>query len=155
MTTKRIIIIVGLVFAGAMLLITLFVGALAGVFFYSIAQSDAAGMAKKFLRENEKLTADIGEVQGFGSFITGRLDRSSAEGGASLHLKVIGAKRQVQASVNLIYGQNYGAWRVTGAAYRNEAGQLIELLDKYEPEKFEEKSLPEEPAAQTRQSNSD
>lgn len=137
MTTKKLIIIIVGVIAALGLIIALFVGAIVGITFYSISHSEAAVTAKDFLRSSEKLQQDIGKVQDFGTFITGSINTRNADGAAQLNLKVIGERRTVNASVELMYRQNR-AWRVTGASYVNEAGQTVDLLGQYEnspPEK--------------------
>ena len=131
MTTKKIIAVIATVAVIAGVLIALFVGAIVGVAFYSIAKSDAATQAKSFLQRNEKLRQDIGDVEDFGSFITGNINSSNADGEANLHLKVIGSKRTVNATVSLMYQENR-AWRVTGASYVNAEGRTVDLLDWYE-----------------------
>lgn len=131
MTTKKIIAVIATVAVIAGVLIALFVGAIVGIAFYSIAKSDAATQAKTFLQQNEKLRSDIGNVDDFGSFITGSINSSNADGQANLHLKVIGSRRTVNASVNLMYQENR-AWRVTGASYVNADGRTVDLLDTYE-----------------------
>jgi hypothetical protein len=129
MTKKNIVIILSILGVLA-LLVVLFVGAILGIVFYSISQSEAARTAKSFLQSNERLKQDIGEVKEFGSIITGSVKSHSDSGDATLYIKVIGERRTVNATVVLIYrsGRN---WRVTEANYRNEAGQTVELLDKY------------------------
>lgn len=131
MTTKKLIIIIGSVLAAIVLLIVLFAGAIIGIVFYSIGQSDAAEASKKFLKENEKLRQDIGNVTDFGTFITGSVNSSSDGGVATLYLKVIGERSTVHTRVDSIY-RNGKAWRVTGASYENAAGQTIKLLEPYD-----------------------
>ncbi|MBA2646112.1 MAG: hypothetical protein H0U81_04860 [Pyrinomonadaceae bacterium] len=133
MTPKRIALIVGGVLAGVVLLVALFAGAIVGVALYAVGHSDAAETAKAFLKSNEKLKADIGEVKDFGWLVTGGTVANSADGNASLNFKVIGEKRNVNASVQLIYKEGR-TWRVAGATYQNDSGRTIELLDKYESE---------------------
>jgi hypothetical protein len=130
MTTKKLLIIVFSILGSLFLLVALFVGAILAVAFYTIGHSEAALTARKFLKQNEKLKAEIGEVQDFGSFVTGSIDTNSSEGTATLSLKVIGARRTINATVSMLYGQT-GKWRVTDASYVNEAGQTVYLLDKY------------------------
>ncbi len=142
MTPKKFLMIVGGVLAGLVLLVVLFVGAVAGVVFYAIGNSEAAEAAKVFLRTNQKLRAEIGDIQGFGWFVTGGVNARNADGDARLNLKVIGERRNVNASVALFYKSGH-KWRVSGASYKNEVGQIVELLDKYE----------DEPAAESRSLN--
>jgi hypothetical protein len=108
------------------------VGAIIGITFYSISKSEAATTAKTFLKNNEKLKQDIGEVKDFGAFITGSINTQNTDGAATLSLKVIGERRTINANVSLMYRDNR-AWRVTDASYQNEQGQTIKLLDPYEP----------------------
>lgn len=132
MTTKKLVIIIGSIFAAVVLLVAIFVGGIVGLAFYSIGKSEAATTAKTFLKNNEKLRQDIGNVTDFGTFITGSINSSNADGEATLSLKVIGEKRKVNAIVSLMYRDNR-AWRVTDASYVNENGQTVKLLDGYEP----------------------
>ncbi|HEX8137800.1 MAG TPA: cytochrome c oxidase assembly factor Coa1 family protein [Pyrinomonadaceae bacterium] len=129
MTKKNIVIILSILGVLA-LLVVLFVGAILGIVFYSISHSEAAQTAKSFLQSNERLKQDIGEVKEFGSIITGSVKSHNDSGDATLSIKVIGERRTVNARVVLMYraGRN---WRVTEANYRNEAGETVELLDKY------------------------
>lgn len=131
MTTKKIVIIVVGIVAALALVIALFVGAIFGIVFYTLGNSEAAETAKQFLRKNEKLKRDIGEVRDFGAIVTGNVNVDNSDGQATLNLKVIGERRTTNVSVNLIYKNRY-QWRVTGATYKNEAGRTVELLDKYE-----------------------
>ncbi|HEV2913322.1 MAG TPA: cytochrome c oxidase assembly factor Coa1 family protein [Pyrinomonadaceae bacterium] len=128
--TKRTIIILVSVLGGLVLMAALFAGAIVGIVFYTISHSEAAQTARSFLQSNEKLKQDIGEVKDFGSIITGSINSRNNDGDATLNIKVKGTRRTVNATVVLMYraGRN---WRVTDAVYENEAGQTIELLDKY------------------------
>jgi hypothetical protein len=76
------------------------------------------------------LKQDIGEVKDFGSFVTGNINVSNGDGEATLYLKVIGEKREVNARVDLSYRSNRN-WRVTGASYQRD-GQTIDLMKPYE-----------------------
>jgi archaellum component FlaG (FlaF/FlaG flagellin family) len=129
MTKKHIIILLSILGVLA-LVVVLVAGAIVGIVFYSISHSEAARTAKSFLQSNERLKQDIGEVKDFGSIITGSVKSHNNNGDATLYIKVIGERRTVNATVLLMYraGRN---WRVTEANYRNEAGQTVELLDKY------------------------
>jgi len=67
MSTKKIVlIIVGVVLALG-LIVALFVGGIAWFAFRAIANSEAAETARTFLRNNETLKEDIGEVKDFGT----------------------------------------------------------------------------------------
>jgi hypothetical protein len=131
MTTKKLVIIIGSVLAAAALLVVIFAGGIVGLAFYSIGKSEAATTAKTFLRNNEKLKQDIGNVNDFGTFITGNVSTRNADGEATLSLKVIGERKTVNATVSLMYRSNR-AWRVTDASYVNDSGLTIKLLDPYE-----------------------
>ena len=98
--------------------------------FHTIGSSEAADTARTYLRSNEKLKQDVGEVKDFGSFITGNINSSNGDGVATLYLKVIGEKRTVNARVDLSYRSNRN-WRVTEASYDRD-GQTIELMKPYE-----------------------
>lgn len=127
MTTKKIVIIVVSIVVGLGLLVAIFIAGIVGVALYSIGQSEAATTAKSFLRENERLKQDIGEVRDFGSFVTGNVNINNNNGTATINLKVIGERKEVNASVDLIY-RNDQPWRVTGASYTNDAGETVELI---------------------------
>lgn len=133
MSTKKLVIIVVSALAGIALLVTLFAGAIVGVVFYSINNSEATRTAKDFLRGNEKLKQDVGEIKDFGYFVTGSIRTRNDDGNASLHLKVIGERRTVDASVYLTYKRGQ-KWRVTNAFYESETGQTISLLNGNESE---------------------
>ena len=131
MTTKKIVLIVGGVVLVLAFLVVCFVGVILGLALYSVGNSEAAAKAKDFLRTNEKLKTDIGEVRDFGSIITGSVNFRNDSGEATLHLKVIGARKTVNATVDLVLVQG-STWRVSSASYVNESGQTIDLLDPYD-----------------------
>lgn len=131
MTTKKIVLIVAAVVVVLALLAAVFVGGIVGVALYSVGNSEAAARAKDFLRTSDKLTDDIGEVTDFGSVVTGSVNVANNSGEATLHLKVIGERKTVNASVDLIYTKGT-AWRVSKASYVNASGQTIDLLDPYD-----------------------
>ena len=131
MTTKKIVLIVGGVVVVLGFLVAVFVGGIVGLALYQVGNSEAAARAKDFLRNSEKLEIEIGEVKDFGSIVTGSINLHSGSGEATLHLKVIGERRTVNASVHLILVSG-SAWRVSSASYENESGQTIDLLDPYE-----------------------
>src|SRR5256886_17671016 len=130
MSTKKIILIIAGILAALGLIVALFVGGIVWFAFHTIAKSEAADTARTFLRNNEILKQDIGEVKDFGSFVTGNINVTNGDGVATLYLKVIGEKRNVNARVDLSYRSNR-AWRVTGASYDRD-GQTIDLLPAYE-----------------------
>jgi len=131
MTTKKIVIIVVSIVIVLALIVVLFVGGIIGMVFYGISNSDAAQVAKDFLRSNERLKQDIGEVKDFGKFITGNINFNNGDGTAQLNLKVIGERKEVNAAVELVFRSGH-QWRVTAASYKNEAGETIDLLNPYE-----------------------
>lgn len=131
MTTKKILLIVGGVVVVLGLVVVLFVGGIVGFVLYQVGNSQAAVKAKDFLRTSEKLKQDIGEVQDFGSIVTGSVNVNDGNGQATLKLKVIGEQETVNASVHLVY-VNQGDWRVSSASYVNKDGQTIDLLDPYD-----------------------
>jgi hypothetical protein len=131
MTTKKIVLMVGAVVAVLALLAAIFVGGIIGLGLYQMGNSEAAARAKDFLRKNERLKDDIGEVQDFGSIITANVRIDNNNGETTLKLKVIGARQTVNASVDLIYTRN-SAWRVSGASYVNSSGETIDLLNPYD-----------------------
>jgi hypothetical protein len=131
MSTKKIILIIVGIVAALALIVALFVGAIAWFTFHTIANSEAAEASRTFLRNNETLKQDIGEVKDFGSFITGNINTQNSDGEATLYLKVLGEKRTVNARVDLSY-RNNRSWRVTGASYDRD-GQTIDLVQGYGP----------------------
>ncbi|HEY2973560.1 MAG TPA: cytochrome c oxidase assembly factor Coa1 family protein [Pyrinomonadaceae bacterium] len=135
MTTKKIIIIVVSIVIVLGLIVVLFVAGIVGFAFYQISNGEAGTTAKAFLKSNERLKQDIGEVKDFGSFVTGNINVSNGDGTARLNLKVIGERKTVNSSVDLIY-RNGRQWRVTAATYQNEAGETVDLLNPYESRRF-------------------
>ena len=129
MTTKKIILIIGGIISVLALVVAIFVGGIVWFVFHTIGTSEAADTARTYLRSNARLKQDIGEVQDFGSFVTGQINVENGDGVATLHLKVIAEKRTVNARVDLSYRENR-AWRVTGASY-NRDGQDIDLMQGY------------------------
>lgn len=131
MSTKKIILIIAGVIGVLALIVVLFVGGIAWFAIRTIANSEAAETARTFLRNNEVLKRDIGEVKDFGSFVTGNVNVQNADGEARLNLKVIGEKRTVHVTVDLSY-RNNRSWRVTGATYDRD-GQTVDLVQGYGP----------------------
>ena len=131
MTTKKIVLIVLGVVVVLGFVVVLFVGGIVGLVFYQLGNSDAAEQAREFLRTNEKLKADIGEVKDFGSIVTGSINIAGGSGEAILNLKAIGERQTVTATVHLTLVSG-GRWRVTSAAYANASGETIPLLDPYD-----------------------
>ncbi|HBB98530.1 MAG TPA: hypothetical protein DC054_24370 [Blastocatellia bacterium] len=130
MSTKKIVLIILGIVAVLCLIVALFVGGIAFFVFHTIGSSEAANTARTYLRDNKTLKQDIGEVKDFGTFVTGNINVSNGDGTATLYLKVIGEKRNVNARVDLLYRDNR-AWRVTGASYDRD-GQTIDLMQAYE-----------------------
>lgn len=131
MTTKKIILIIAGVLGVLALVVALFVGGIVWFTFHTIANSEAAETARTYLRNNEVLKQDIGEVKDFGSFVTGQINVASGDGEATLYLKVYGEKQTVNAKVDLSYRSNRN-WRVTGASYQRD-GLTVDLMRSYEP----------------------
>ena len=129
MSTKKIVLIIAGIICVLALVVAIFVGGIAWFVFHTIGTSEAADTARTYLRNNARLKQDIGEVQDFGSFVTGQINVENGDGVATLHLKVIAEKRTVNARVDLSYRENR-AWRVTGASY-NRDGQDIDLMQGY------------------------
>ncbi|HUE82378.1 MAG TPA: cytochrome c oxidase assembly factor Coa1 family protein [Pyrinomonadaceae bacterium] len=135
MTTKKIVLILAGVVVTIGLLVCIFVAGIVGFVLYQIGNSEAAATAKEFLRNNELLRQDIGEVKDFGSIITGSVNVVNNDGTATLSLKVIGERRTINATVDLTY-RSGRPWRVTGATYKNQAGELVDLLAAYDARKL-------------------
>ena len=135
MTTRKIVLIIVGVIAAVTLITLVFVGGIVGVALYSVGNSQAAEIARNFLRNNEKLKNDVGEVKEFGSLVTGSVNIDDDNGQATINLKVVGARETVNASVKMIFvhGQS---WRVSSASYVNKAGQTISLQDPYDSKRL-------------------
>ena len=118
MTTKKIVLIVAGVVVVLGFVVLLFVGGIVGFALYQIGNS-------------EKLKSDIGEVRDFGSIVTGGINLSGGSGRATINLKVIGEKKTVNASVDLVLVGG-STWRVSSASYVNDSGQRIDLLDPFD-----------------------
>ncbi len=131
MTTRNVIILVVGIVVVLGLIVAIFVGGIIGVTLYSMGKSEAADTAKTFLRNNEMLKQDIGEIKDFGTFVTGNINIKNADGNATINLKVIGERKTVNASVELIY-RSGRPWRVISASYRTPEGETIDLLNPYE-----------------------
>ena len=127
----QLFLIIGGIIAVLGLIVALFVGGIAWFAFHAIGTSQAADQARTYLRNNQVLKQDIGEVKDFGSFVTGNINAHDGDGEAALYLKVIGEKRNVNARVDLSY-RNNRSWRVTGASYERD-GQTVDLMRGYEP----------------------
>jgi len=135
MTTKKIVLVVGGVVVVLALLVVCFAGGIVGFALYQIGNSDAAARARDFLRNSEKLKAETGPVKDFGRIVTGSVNLHNGNGDATLHLKVIGDRKTVNATVDLVLVKG-GTWRVSSASYVNEAGQTMDLLDPYDTKRL-------------------
>src|SRR6266511_6431082 len=116
MSTKKIILIIGGILCVLALLVAIFVGGIAWFVFHTIGSSEAADTARTYLRTNQKMKQDIGEVKDFGSLVTGNINVSNGDGVATLYIKVYGEKKTVNARVDLSFRNNRN-WRVTDASY--------------------------------------
>jgi len=128
-TTKIVAIVLGIV-AVLGVIVVLFVGGILWFTFHTIGSSQAADAARTYLRNNEKLKSDIGEVREFGSFVSGNINVRNQNGDASLSLKVYGERKTVNATVDLMYRNNRD-WRVTGAQYASD-GRTVDLMSAYD-----------------------
>jgi hypothetical protein len=131
MTNTKIVVIIVSVVVVLGLLAALFVGGIAWFALRAMGNSEAAETARTFLRNNEVLKRDIGEVKDFGWLVSGNINTTNGDGAAQLHLKVIGERKEVNATVELTY-RSGRPWRVIAASYRNEAGEVINLLNPYD-----------------------
>jgi hypothetical protein len=131
MTNKKIVVIIVSIVVVLGLVALFFVGGVAWFALRAMGNSDAAETARAFLRNNEALKRDIGEVKDFGWLVTGNINTTNGDGAAQLSLKVIGERKEVNATVELIY-RSGRPWRVTAASYRNETGETINLLNPYD-----------------------
>ncbi|HEY3104166.1 MAG TPA: cytochrome c oxidase assembly factor Coa1 family protein [Pyrinomonadaceae bacterium] len=134
MSTKQIVLIVLGIFVVLALIVVLFAGVIMWFAFSTIGKSEAADAARAYLRTNQKLKQDIGEVKDFGSIVSGSINVQNQNGDATLNLKVYGERKTVNATVDLMY-RNNRSWRVTGAKYESN-GRVIDLMSAYgtEPE---------------------
>ena len=131
MTTKKIVLIVAGVVGVLGLVVVLFVVGIVAFALYQVGNSEAARKSKDYLRTNEKLKQDIGEVKDFGSIVTGSVSISDSTGNATINLKVIGEQKTVNASVDLILVSG-SSWRVSAASYVNQSGETVDLLNPYD-----------------------
>lgn len=131
MTTKKIVIIVVSIVLVLGLLVVVVVGGIIGIALYSVGHSEAAETARNFLRANERLKQDVGEVKEFGSFVTGSININNGNGTSTVNLKVVGERKTVNASVDLVYRSGQ-PWRVVAASYQNDKGETVELLNPYQ-----------------------
>ena len=134
MTTKKMLLTIGGVVVVLGFLVVCFVGAIVGFALYQVSNSEAAAKARDFLRRSEKLQTDIGTVKDFGSIVTGNVSVDDASGTATLHLKVIGERQTVNATVEMLLSNRM--WSVGSAYYVNSSGQRIQLLDPYDTKRL-------------------
>jgi len=134
MTTKKILLAIGGVVVVLGFLVVCFVGAIVGFALYQVSHSEAAAKARDFLGKSEKLQTDIGRVKDFGSIVTGNVSVDDASGTATLHLKVIGERQTVNATVEMLLSNRM--WSVGSAYYVNSSGQRIQLLDPYDTKRL-------------------
>ena len=131
MSTKKILLIIGGIVVVLGLIVALFVGGIVFFVFRTIGNSEAADTARAYLKKNEKLKQEIGEVKDFGWLVSGNINFSNGDGVATLYLKAIGEKGDANARVDLQYRDNR-AWRVTGASYTRD-GKTVDLMQAYGP----------------------
>ncbi len=131
MSTKKILLIIGGVVLVLGLVVVLFAGGITFFVFRTIANSEAADEARAYLRKNDKLKQEIGEVKDFGWLVSGNINFSNGDGVATLYLTAKGEKGDADTRVDLQY-RNSRAWRVTGASYTRN-GKTVDLMDAYGP----------------------
>lgn len=131
MSPKKIVLVIAAVVIAFGILVAVFVGGVIVFTLYSFGNSDAAVTAKEFLRKNDQLKKDIGEIKDFGTLVSGNVNITNGTGFARLGLKVIGEKRSVNATVEMLYTSGQ-PWRVTSASYKSDAGQTVDLLNPYD-----------------------
>jgi hypothetical protein len=126
MTNRKLVFIIVSVVGGVVLIAGLAVGGLVWFFLHSMASSEAADTARSYLRGNEILKSDIGEVKDFGSIVTGRINTRNGSGHAVLFFKVIGERRTVRAMIDLYRGKGE-VWRVYSAHYER-GDEMVDLM---------------------------
>ena len=131
MIKKKSVFVVGGVVAALALLTTIFIVIIVFLGLYTVKNSESAEKAKAYLRSNEKLKQDIGEVQNFGNIVTAAINDRNGNSQVTLKLKVFGERKTVNATVDLMLVQG-NAWRITSASYVNSSGQTIALFDPYD-----------------------
>lgn len=131
MSTRKIFLIIGSIVIVLGLIVALFAGGIVFFVFRTISHSEAADTARAYLRSNERLKQDIGEVKDFGWLVTGNINVTNGDGVATLYLKAIGEKGDANTRVDLAFRSNR-AWRVTGAS-EDRNGETIDLMQAYGP----------------------
>ena len=124
MSTKKIVLIVVGILGVLALLGVLFVVGIGWFVFSTIGNSKAADKARTYLRTNEELKRDIGEVKDFGWLVTGNINTQNQNGEATLNLKVYGERKTVNATVSLAHRSNQD-WRVTEAFYDDDGRKVF------------------------------
>ena len=131
MSTKKILLIIAGIVLVLGLIVAIFVGGIAFFVFRTISHSEAADTARTYLRNNQQLKQEIGEVKDFGWLVTGNINITNGDGVATLYLKAIGEKGEANTRVDLGYRNNRD-WRVTGASYTRD-GKTVDLMQAYGP----------------------
>ena len=131
MSTKKILLIIAGVVIVLGLIVALLVGGIVFFVFRTIGTSEAAETARTYLRNNEALKQEIGEVKDFGWLVSGNINVTNGDGVATLYLKAIGEKGEANTRVDLGY-RNNREWRVTGASYTRD-GKTVDLMQAYGP----------------------
>jgi len=131
MSTKKILLIVGSIVLVLGLIVALVAGGIVFFVFRTIGNSEAADTARAYLRSNQKLKQEIGEVKDFGWLVSGNINFSNGDGEATLYLTAKGEKGEADTRVDLQYRSNR-SWRVTGASYTRN-GQTVDLMQAYGP----------------------
>ena len=124
MSTKKIVLIVVGILGVLALLGVLFVGGIVWFALSAINNSDAAEAARTYLRTNEDLKREIGEVKEFGWFVTGSINKQNQNGEATLNLKVYGERKTVNATVSLV-SRSKQDWGVTEAFYDDDGRKVF------------------------------
>jgi hypothetical protein len=131
MSTRKILLIIAGIVVVLGLIVALFVGGIVFFVFRTIGNSEAADAARTYLKNNEKLKQEIGEVKDFGWLVSGNINLSNGDGVATLYLTAKGEKGDADTRVDLQFRGNR-AWRVTGASYTRN-GQTVDLMQAYGP----------------------
>ena len=131
MSTRKILLIIGGIVLVLGLIVLLFAGGIVFFVFRTIGNSEAADTARAYLRNNERLKQEIGEIKDFGWLVSGNINFTNGDGVATLYLKAIGEKGDANTRVDLQYRSNR-AWRVTGASCTCN-GQSVDLMQAYGP----------------------
>ena len=131
MSTKKIVLIIVGILGVLGLIVVLFIAGIGWFLFSAIGNSEAAEASRTYLRTNETLKRDIGEVKDFGSFVTGNINVQNQNGEATINIKVYGERKNVNATVSLAYRSNQN-WRVTEAFYDDDEGRKVFLKAPYD-----------------------